>query len=251
MVFLLKKAVSAIILPPGLFIVVFLAVGFGLYKKSKKLFVILTMSGIALLLFSTEYVAHRLSKPLEYHAPDSPDFRGDVIIVLGGGIMEEYDLNDEAILGLSSTSVQRILCAHFYRKANKLPVIYSGGTFWPGALSEASVAGRMFALLGEPAAQFYEEGRSIDTAENALFSKKKMEEMGLRDAIIITSAIHSRRAHLLFKQAGIRHSFQICDKFNKSPGLSFWSLVPNMDSLRQSSNALKEYLGIAFYSIRG
>lgn len=245
--FILKKVLSSMVLPPGPFILVFLAGGALLFGKRRRLAWLLLASGCALYFLSTELISDALLAPLERTARAGAAPRGDVIIVLGAGTDDNNPSGGDVTAGLKAESVRRIMCAYFIWKTDKIPIIYSGGTIFAGGTPEAAAARRFLAALGVPKEMIIEEGRSLDTRENVLYSKRLMEAGKFRKAVVVTSAYHAARAGLLFNQAGVPHAICPCGAAREDRRWSFMKLVPNAEYLERSTLALKEYFGATFY----
>lgn len=72
------------------------------------------------------------------------------------------------------------------------------------ALYAESSGMRQFMLdLGVPAAALLTEERSHNTQENAEMSDKLLRERGIQQVLLVTSALHMRRAVHLFEQQGL------------------------------------------------
>jgi len=101
------------ILPPGVFILLFL-----LFRKYRKIFFIL----LALFwLFSTEYIADRLLEPLEREYIKSSTIKAEAVVLLGGGYIK-----NSPNLQLESDSYKRFIYAIMLAKKDKLPIIFDG-----------------------------------------------------------------------------------------------------------------------------
>jgi uncharacterized SAM-binding protein YcdF (DUF218 family) len=247
--FFFKKILSSLVLPPGPFILVLLAAGVVLLRKRQKLSILLIASGCGLYLLSTEIVSNSLMEPLERSEMNAAsDFQGDVIIVLGAGIDDNYQLGGDLMAGVSTGSIQRIMCAYFFWKEKRIPIIFSGGTVYAGGVPEAVAARRILTELGVPEPMLIEEGGSRDTRENVQYSKRIMEERKFQKAVVITSAFHALRAGLLLNRAGVTHSIYRCGA--TGGGASHWSflkVLPGPGGLGRSATAINEYLGFALY----
>lgn len=249
MLFLFKKALGSILIPPGPFILAFLAAGFSLFKTRKKLAYILVAFGLGLYLLSTAVISGAIDAPLGRGARiPVADFQGDVIVVLGSGISDSYDPGgNNPMAGVSTGSLQRIMCAYSLWSQKKLPIIYSGASVLGGKVSEAFAAKRVFILLGVPSDMVIEEGRAMDTRENVWYSKEIMKKTGFNKAFVVTSAFHATRADLLFDRAGVVHSIHVCGAVDGESHWSFLKIIPDAENLSQSARAIKEYIGLAFY----
>jgi uncharacterized SAM-binding protein YcdF (DUF218 family) len=176
----------------------------------------------------------------------------DAIVLLGGGIggpnppRLSEDLNGAA---------DRVLHSARLFRAGKAPlVIVSGGNVFPQRTVEAEAVYTRALLRewGVPADRVAVEGVSRNTYENALETKKLLEARGLRRVLLVTSARHMPRALGLFRGAGIDAvpvptDFRVVNY--DQPAALDW--IPNADALSATTEALHEYLGMAFARWKG
>jgi uncharacterized SAM-binding protein YcdF (DUF218 family) len=250
MMFIFKKILTSLVLPPGFFILIFLGAGCFLIRRNRVLAWLLITSGFLLYLLSTEIVSDSFRAKLERGgSSNQSDYGGDVIIVLGGGVDENYRLDGEVMAGVSPAFVQRIMCGYFLWKPRQIPVIVSGGTPYQGGVAEAVAAKRLLTEIGVPAGMVIEETRSQDTRENVQYSKMIMEGRRFQKALVVTSPFHALRAGLLFERAGVNHSIYRCGATGASRRASLYGYLPNPDNLGWSAAAIKEYLGMAVYHV--
>ena len=113
----------------------------------------------------------------------------------------------------------------------------------------------MSALLrewGVPQEAIVVEDRSLNTRENALFSLRILAARNIRRILLVTSASHMPRAAAAFRKAGFEVTPAPADfQTGWDPldvPLEWW---PNAHSLAYSDIALKEWLGLVLYRLRG
>ena len=94
--------------------------------------------------------------------------------------------------------------------------------------------------LGVPADAIIAEDRSTRTVENAREVAGIVRRAGARDILLVTSALHMRRAKLCFEHMGLQVS---C------------APTPSIGTGRHESLVVKEvlheYLGLGYYRVRG
>jgi len=89
---------------------------------------------------------------------------------------------------------------NLYQKGYAKKILLSGGTnLWEE--TGIDLMERYLVQLGVSREDILSEKRSESTVENALFSKKILEERGLKSATVVTSPPHTRRVSLIFKKA--------------------------------------------------
>lgn len=249
--FLLSKLFAAIALSPLLFIVLGL-LGFAVYKRPRLaiFFFISTLCLIYILSISpTNYF---LLRPLEnkYVLNKQALERGDVYIVLGGGIIERQHTYTP-FEKLSSTSLKRCLDAAYWYKRYPHPLIVCGGTPLRTGESEASCMAQALRTLGIPVKHIYKEALSRNTYENILNAKTIMRAQGWHKPLLVTSAFHLPRSMHEAHQAGLAVTPVACDFHLQSPQQNTWlGFFPEVQRLADSFIALKEYIGIVYYRLR-
>jgi uncharacterized SAM-binding protein YcdF (DUF218 family) len=106
--------------------------------------------------------------------------------------------------------------------------------------------------LGVPSSAVVIETNSRNTHENAVFTKPILAAHGWKSALLVTSAMHMPRALGVFAKVGIAVTPSSTDAHGR--GLAATSLldfVPNASALALATDAIKEYLGLTAYRIRG
>lgn len=212
------------------------------------------VAGLFMWGFSTAPVADRLIGPLEaaYDIPRS--LKGDVVVLLGGGIRDGApDLTGEGTPG--EEMMTRIVTALRTQRRLNVPVIVSGGTVVPGRAPEAQIVRRFLLDLGVPPEKVLVEDKSRDTVENARLSRALCARHGFKNPLLVTSAFHMRRARLAFVREGLAvtplpANFRTWDK-KKYVWLDY---LPDAGALGDSATAIRERLGLlvaTFYAAKG
>jgi uncharacterized SAM-binding protein YcdF (DUF218 family) len=250
--FVLKKLVAAFILPPGLFISLLLLFGLGMIRRRPRYPAVASLCLAALVyLLSIAPVAQLLIRPLEQDYRSLPIPRGDVIVVLGGGIIDRVpDLTGTG--APSQNMLPRVVTAARLHQRLGVPVLVSGGSIRLKGQSEAAVARRFLTDLGVPRRMVIVEGQSRDTLENALFTKVLLKTGGYRNPVLVTSAYHMKRAVRTFERIGLNVTPFPSDFFVPTESDLIWkSWLPTAESLWVSKRALHEYVGLVYYRLAG
>jgi uncharacterized SAM-binding protein YcdF (DUF218 family) len=197
---------------------------------------------ICLYVFSIPVTGQFLIHSLEvkYQVPEM--VKGDVIVMLGGGATSDTP-DFEGKGQLSGFGANRLLTtARIYQKT-KLPIIVSGGTVFKDTGNEAEIAKRQLISLGIPANKIYLENKSLNTSQNAAYTKEIMKTEGFYQPILVTSAFHMERAVLDFTKVGI-HVLPYPTDYQTDLHLVVYpsKFVPG--DFLDTRMALKEYLGI-------
>ena len=212
--------------------------------------------GIAILGVSTSPImAHRVFASLENqyppvkieHVPTT-----DAIVVLGGGVGLPLPPRLHADL---TSDADRVLHAARLFRAGKAPiVIVSGGQVFPEskAESESHYMSELLVEWGVVADSIISEPNSRTTFENAVETKKVLDNKGIRNVSLVTSAFHMPRAYATFKKLGIDTTPSPTDyKVLESERPDIFSWIPSAGALSANTKAFHEYLGALVYRWRG
>ena len=97
------------------------------------------------------------------------------------------------------------------------------------------------------------ERESRNTYENAVYTRKLLAARGIDGPVLlVTSAAHMWRSMAVFESAGMRVIPAATDYGPGAIGLSdprVW--IPDADALHNTNGAIKEYLGMFVYRLRG
>ncbi len=248
MLFLLKKIVSALILPPTSLILLAFA-GLCLTRKHPKTGQTLTVLSLTtMLIFSLPVTGNALLQSLETAPPISEAQLRDIqaIVILGGGKNNEapeFDNQDT----VNRWTLQRLRYGAYLQQQTGKPILVTGGAPFggrPEADTMAETLKRDF-----HAKDIWIEDQSKDTAENASLSATILKEHGIQRIAIISQAWHLPRAIQLFEQQGLMvYPAPTGYTTNEKQLIAEW--LPNASALDKSSMALKEYLGRIFSGAR-
>ncbi len=106
--------------------------------------------------------------------------------------------------------------------------------------------------LGVPQDKVLAERNSQTTFGNAQGTKQLLASKGIAEVLLVTSALHMRRAEATFRASGIRVIAAPTDYESvPEPRWTALDYLPDAAALALSSRALKEYLGLWVYQARG
>jgi uncharacterized SAM-binding protein YcdF (DUF218 family) len=246
--FVIKKILTPFLLPPGLFSAYFLCSGaFRLYRRRQGGVLHLTV-GLIFWLVSTHAAAALLLRGLESDCDPPARPYGDVIVLLGGGIVEAVP--DVSGTGTPSESMlPRVVTAVRLQKRLNVPIIVSGGPVFSQTASEAAIVERFLVDLGVEKDRILLEERSRDTHENAVFVADICRQMSLTGPILVTAALHMKRAVRAFERAGLPvTAFPAGFHTAEGQPRQWRDFLPTAAGLHLFSRALHEYMGSLYYS---
>jgi uncharacterized SAM-binding protein YcdF (DUF218 family) len=178
--------------------------------------------------------------------------RGDAILVLGGGVKGVQAPRLYPDLSAAADRVWHGARLFHARKASV--VVLSGGRLpWEeGQGPEADAMLQFLIDLGVPKDKVILERRSRNTYENAREVRRLLAAGGRTKVLLVTSALHMRRAEATFEGVGLDVVPVATDyEVETEARLTLLDLLPDAAALEGSSRALKEYLGLWVYRLRG
>lgn len=242
--FLLKKIVSALILPPtSLILLAF--VGLWLSKKRPKTGRALAALSLAsLIVLSLPVTGNVLLQSLETAPSISEAHLKNVqaIVILGGGknnAAPEFGNEDT----VNRWTLQRLRYGAYLQQQTGRPILVTGGAPFggrPEADAMAETLQRDF-----HAKDIWIEDQSNDTSENAAYSAAILKEHDIERIAIISQAWHLTRAINLFKQQGLT-VYPAPTGYTNEDNEPIIRWLPKASALDKSSIAIKEYLGQLF-----
>lgn len=199
-------------------------------KKIKYLLIILLLVG-GIFLFTDIYLI--FLKPLDIGTEVDVNY-GDVILAPGGG-------SKRGDLGTSTE--ERLLLAVELFKQKKRIIIVSGGSAYKGSPAIKRYVA-FFSKYGIGKEHLRFEGRSQTTYDNFYNSHKLIDEMKLKEVIIVTSPYHQRRSRMILSYLGLTNF-----KMAKMKNSEVYRAESISQRLRNIRLITREYLAIVKFNI--
>ena len=149
MIYLLKFGAS-FVLPPGIFIVLLALLVIACWRRQQhRIAGLLAAVTVVFYLLSTGFTAEYFMGRLEpvWEPPQHP--QGDVIIMLGGGAIQDTP-DVDGTGSLCSSPSGRLLTALRLHRELGVPILVSGGQVYADSGAEAKIARRVLMSLGVP-----------------------------------------------------------------------------------------------------
>lgn len=148
---------------------------------------------------------------------------------------------------LGPMTLQRVRYGAHLARETGLPVLVAGGIVRRGMppLSDL-MAEVMEDELGVPVR--WRETRSANTEGNARHSRSLLEKAGVTRVYLVTSAWHVPRARGAFERVGLE-VVPAPTGFRAWPDLNAAAFLPSARGLRESTWAIHEWIGRAWYAI--
>ncbi len=257
----LSKLLPIFLYPVGLITILLIAaLLLRRFPRWQSIFVLAAL-GI-LLVASNTWVATALTRSLEWqYLPAETYPPTDVIVVLGGTTGSA--IYPRQMVDIGGAGDRMIYAAHLYHQGVAPRLLLTGGYIsWMDARqAPANDMAEILRMLDVPEDALWYETESRNTYENALFTKKILEAKNIQRIVLVTSAMHMPRAVRLFEKQGFDVIPAPTD-YNVTQAdwdrlwtlnltTQLFNLLPSVGNLSDTTAALKEYIGILIYNLRG
>lgn len=248
----LSKLLPLFVLPVGLTLSLLLLALLARLLGWARLSMTAAVAAIALLwISSTPVIASRLVSTLESRYPmitvDSAPAL-DCAVVLGGMLRETPR-------GVSfNEAVERATqAALLYRAGKAKTLIVAAGNidFLQEGRPEAELLVEFLGLLGVGRIAILVDDSSRNTHENAVNSRPLVAQAGCAGTYLVTSAFHMPRAMAVFGKAGLEVTPFPVDFSSGDAPAEVFNWFPDAGALRQTTVAMREYIGMLVYRLRG
>lgn len=244
LIYFMKFLYSTFLFPPGCIIVGLVLIACYLYRRQPGTAKIIMVLTLFFYVFTISFVTDRLISSLEGKYQPPAQVNGDVIVMLGGGATLDTP-NVHGSGHLSGFAANRLLTAAQLYHMLHVPVLISGGKVLDTTGSEADIAKVILMGLGVPEDKIIPENKSLNTTENARFTKVLLQQYGFTQPILVTSAFHMERSVMQFNKVDLTVIPYPTDyQTNVQRKFQPHQLWPSAVALIDASLALKEYLGI-------
>jgi len=259
-IYIASKLFTYLVLSPLIFILLFLISSFYV-KRFRFIFISIALSFYAL---SISFISNTLLQPFEgpYNIPLQINEKVNAVVVLSGGSIE-----GSANIPMASDAYKRAMWGLMIAKSQNLPLLFSGAGLQKYTEADAFLDSMkelrenlhvplpISSSLKLNSFSLHVENKSLDTYQNAKFSKEKFKVIGVDTPTIylVTSAFHMRRSAILYEYFGFNvipaaTSFRLD---NRAKEVNIFSFVPTYNDLRNSYTALHEYAGLLSLVLRG
>lgn len=257
----LSKLLPLFLYPLGLACLLMLVALVTLWKRPRWAAAPIALALIVLLVGSNAWVSRSLVRSLEWQNIPSAELpNAEAIVVLGGATKPAFPPRPS--VDLSEEGDRVLYGAQLYQQKKAPIIIVAGGRIdWRGSgPSESADMAAILTQISVPTEAILQEPLSLNTYENAVNVKKILDARGIRRVLLVTSAMHMPRSLLIFKRQGIAAipaptDFLVTDNEleepQNSPQSTLLNLIPDAKQLDNFTRALKEYIGIIVYRLRG
>lgn len=244
--------IKALILPPGIFIIVGICCFIFYRSRPKIVGVVIGVSALLLYAMSNFHVASALAGLLE---PDQAltqnqiDAFGPQAILIMGADRDydapEYGGEDAAGAGML---VRLRYGAHLYRQTG-LPVLVSGGGGYDHRIPLAGIMADVLQNDFQVPVK-WREGKSLTTWENARYSREILRVEGIDRVLVVTHGYHMKRSLESLQQFGFKTlaaPTYFLGRVGKT--LKLEDFFPSAKAFEVFNAAIHEYLGLVYYRL--
>ncbi len=226
-----------------------------LLKKNKIIWAKRVLWGVIIFtfIFSLPFLAYFRTRMIESTYPSRPiaDYPiADAIVVLGGSTGAKVFPRHEA----EEVDGSRLLPAvRLYHLQKAKIIIVTGGVPYTDIngveRTESKDMKEVLIDMGIPENAIIEENHSRNTVENALYTKKILEENHFKNILLVTAAVHMRRAMMIFNRLEIAATPVPCvhKATRKTFGVS--DFLPEAGVFAGMNSLLKEFFGYTLTSL--
>lgn len=256
----LSKLLPSFLYPLGLVCVLLLIALVLVWRHPRATAGLIVAALGVLLLGSNGWVQNWLVQSLEWQNIPQNLPQAEAIVILGGATRSAAF--PRPTVDLAEEGDRVFYGAQLYKQGLAPLIIASGGRIdWKGKGDpESADIAKILQGLGVPESAIVQDPNSFNTYENAVNVQKILKERKIQQILLVTSAMHMPRSLAIFKRLGIPAipaptDFQMTQLELEEPGSSWQAaslnIVPDSDRLRLITRALKEYIGIVVYWLKG
>ena len=218
-------------------------------------FIVLTIA------FTNPWLAERAIRELEIYGIENSELgttskRAKIdcskyagVIALGG-VIPNKTLDRERGIQILSGAERLTEPVALKRMCPEFKIIFSSfGPELDRDVGESELARDLWISLGIPESDIYIENSSTNTRENALFVRNLLvkKELSKETWLLVTSAIHMKRAHLTFEKLNLQTIPISVDFFWSSPP-SLFDFNP-LQSIESWQKCIHEKIGFIYYEL--
>ena len=128
-------------------------------------------------------------------------FRVPLFLAMGRYLAVQNDLKkSDVIVVLAGERGERVVQAVKLYRDGWAPLILMSGGPGEAGIPLSEIMKSQAVKLGVPAKAILQESRSLDTGEDALFTREILEKLPVNRLILVTSPYHARRAAGIFRR---------------------------------------------------
>jgi uncharacterized SAM-binding protein YcdF (DUF218 family) len=253
MFFIISKLYS-FLLTPFIWLFILLLIKL-LTKNNKKLKKLILITFCVFIFFSNDFISREFVRIWEYKI--TPDDRlsksYDVGVVLGGGMVTIDTKNKRITFRNNTDRILQAIALYKEGRIKKMLLSSGSGSLVEKYQNEARIIKPYLIEIGIPEKDILTDTLSNNTRQNAVESAKILsKEYPKGKFLLITSAMHMRRAMGCFRKVGLDVSAYATNVETGPRKYYFDTLfIPNIEALGAWSGLSHEVFGYLSYAIMG
>jgi uncharacterized SAM-binding protein YcdF (DUF218 family) len=253
MFFTLSK-ITAFLLSPLTWIMVLLLLGLITAKATRKK-ILLWAAAVLFYLFANPFLTDELVRLWETEGTDRQHLfeKYEAGVVLGAGMATVDKSTGKITFRHNGDRIFQALDLYHSGKIGKIILSGGSGSMVFRDVLEADLVRQFLLDLGYPPKDIVAENRSRNTYDNARYTADMLEkEHPGKKVLLITSALHMRRAEACFKKQGIAVLPFVTEKIAGPRRYDFAHLfIPDVDNLKNLEDLIHEVAGYLAYRVMG
>lgn len=208
---------------------------------------------VLLLFFSNSFIVDEClrwweTEITQFHEID-PSIR--TAVLLGGGLTYDKDV-DRVNYGCGADRYVQVLEPYRRGHVQRIMVVGGAANFLEPETREGDMMKRLLLLAGVPESDIIVENNSLNTHQNALFSKPILDSIGEHSYMLITASTHMRRAVACFQKQGIDvQPYAVQKKVGKRRWELDYLLAPHISNFGKWQQLVHEWFGFISYRTKG
>jgi uncharacterized SAM-binding protein YcdF (DUF218 family) len=179
----------------------------------------------------------------------------EIGIVLTGVTNLNKTTTDRTFFGKGADRITQALQLYRMGKIKKILITGGQGLNPTNPYSEAELLKRFLVMTGMPETDILIEEKSVNTRENAVFTKEFLEKNGIatdQEFVLITSAFHMPRSKKCFDKVGLKTIPFPVDYYSHDLKYDLPELLyPRPEALVNWQVLVKEWMGLVVYRLAG
>ncbi len=223
--FYFYKILRSLLLPPGLFVLIFFATALFVRRRSVRIFLIISAIVTYLMsIYPTTILLKKMIVP-----PQSPIPKGvDVVVVMGGGLTDE--------------SISRLVKGKEIHDITGAPVLITGYN------DEARMMRRKLLSIGLDSSFLIVDTSSRNTFESVRNVAGIVKRRGFSSVVVVSTDYHLRRVMMEFSKYGIR-VHPVASNPRRDRIKDALDLFPSMSYFYKNYIYVKELIGSLVFSL--
>jgi uncharacterized SAM-binding protein YcdF (DUF218 family) len=213
-------------------------------RSSRRLHWFSLFSSVSLFLWAWPPAAWLLAGTLEWWYPPEAALKDPEAIVVLSGSIEGREVGLEHRLTHGSAT-RCAFGAWLHLRRYRVPVVITGDQRITSLMRAQMIA------HGVPEQMIWQEPQSSSTSDHAVNCAKLLTQKGIRRIALVTEAYHMLRSEASFRKQGLDVQPAPCGFRTSDFGDTVSDWIPGSRAIRSNEEIAHEWVGLAYYWVRG